>query len=217
VSTAVAIFAKAPVPGLVKTRLVPPLSFEEAAAVARACLETTLRRFASVVDAPVTLFLDGDADDALRALAGSLGVRIAPQLGANLGARLEAAFRSLREAGATQTVAIGSDSPTLDPAWIVRAIASLDTHDAAIGPTEDGGYYLIGVRGIIPELFRGIPWSTDSVARTTFERASALGLSVHILPVWYDVDDVATLRRALADGASFPDLAHRLQPTRTPA
>lgn len=198
-SSAIAILAKAPVPGRVKTRLVPPLTPEEAADVARACLETTLRRCAPALDAPITLFLDGEADRALQALAESLGVPIVPQVGADLGARLVEAFRLLRGRGAARTVALGSDSPTIDPAWIARAVASLDTHDAVIGPTEDGGYYLIGVRADIPELFRDIPWSTDSVARATLERASALGIAVDVLPTWYDVDDIASLRRALVD------------------
>ncbi|HYR69360.1 MAG TPA: TIGR04282 family arsenosugar biosynthesis glycosyltransferase [Candidatus Dormibacteraeota bacterium] len=217
-SAAIAIFAKAPIPGRVKTRLVPPLSREEAAAVARACLETTLRRFAPLLEAPIALFLDGEADGTLRALAGSLGVGIVPQVGADLGARLEGAFRSLREGGATKTVALGSDSPTVNPAWIAHAIASLDTHDAVIGPTEDGGYYLIGLRAPAPELFRDIPWSTDRVARATLARASALGLAVDLLPAWYDVDDIPTLRRALADGAEyFPDSIHRLVDARSSA
>jgi rSAM/selenodomain-associated transferase 1 len=210
-STAIAIFAKAPVPGRVKTRLVPPFTPDEAATVARACLETTLRRFAPALDAPVTLFLDGEPDRELQTLAESLGVPIVPQVGADLGARLVEAFRSLRERGATRTVALGSDSPTVDLAWIARAIASLDTHDAVIGPTEDGGYYLIGLRGNIPELFSEIPWSTGSVARATLERASERGIAVDVLPTWYDVDDIATLRRALEDGpAHFPESIRRL-------
>ncbi len=217
-SAAIAIFAKAPIPGRVKTRLVPPLSPEEAAAVARACLETTLRRFAPVLEAPITLFLDGEADRELRALAGSLGVRLAPQVGADLGSRLEAAFASLRAGGVRKTVALGSDSPTVNPAWIARAVASLDAHDVVIGPTEDGGYYLIGLRADAPELFRGIPWSTDRVARATLDRAGAIGLAVDVLPAWYDIDDIPTLRRALADGAEhFPDSVHRLMETHSSA
>lgn len=206
-SAAVAIFAKAPVAGRVKTRLVPPLTLEEAAAVARACLETTLRRFVRAVDAAFTLFLDGEADPALRALAAELDVPIVSQVGADLGARLETAFRYLHEGGALKTLAIGSDSPTLDPSWIASAIADLDTHDVVIGPTEDGGYYLIGVRGTVEGIFNDIPWSTDGVARATLERARTLGLSVRQLPRWYDVDDLASLRRAVADGAgNLPDL-----------
>ncbi len=198
-SAAIAIFAKAPVPGQVKTRLVPPLTPEEAATVARACLETTLRRFVPAVDAVFTVFLDGDADPALRALAQELRVPIFPQVGADLGARLATAFRSLREGGASKILALGSDSPTLDPAWIASAVAALDAHDVVIGPTEDGGYYLIGVRGTVEGIFEKIPWSTDGVARATLERAAALRLRVRQLPVWYDVDDVASLRRAMRD------------------
>ena len=210
-SAAIAIFAKAPVAGQVKTRLVPPLSPEEAAAVARACLEATLRRFVPALEAPVTLFLDGEADGALRALAGSLGVEIAAQVGADLGARLEAAFRLLRAGGAGRTVAVGSDSPTLDPAWVAQAVGSLEKHDVVVGPAEDGGYYLIGLRAEAPELFRDIPWSTDRVAEATLARANALGLAVDVLPAWYDVDDIPTLRRALADGGElFPESIHRL-------
>ena len=215
-TTAIAILAKAPAPGRVKTRLVPPLTPEEAAAVARACLDATLRRIAPAVDAPITLFLDGEPDGALRALAESLGVGIVPQIGVDLGARLEGAFGSLRRGGATKTVALGSDSPTIDPAWISRAIASLDTHDIVIGPSEDGGYYLIGLRAEVPELFRDIPWGTDGVAGATLARASNLGLAIDVLPAWYDVDDIATLRRALADGAEhFPTSIHRLVDARS--
>lgn len=200
---AIAIFAKAPVAGRVKTRLVPPLTQEEAATVARACLETTLRRFVPAVDAAFTLFLDGEADATLVELAAELRVPIVAQAGADLGARLSTAFRSLREGGASKVLALGADSPTLDPAWIADAIVALDSHDVVIGQTEDGGYYLIGLRGGVEGIFEGIPWSTDRVTRATLERAAALGLRVHQLPVWYDVDDVPSLRRALADGAGY--------------
>lgn len=204
-SAAIAILAKAPVPGRVKTRLVPPLTPEEAAGVARACLDATLRRFVPAIDAPFTLFLDGEADGALAALAASLGVPIVPQGEGDLGVRLRAAFRSLRDGGATTTVAIGSDSPTLDPARIVEAIAALDTRDVVIGPTEDGGYYLIGVRGDRDGIFEDIPWSTGGVFGVTLERARAHGLVTHRLAPWYDVDDPTTLTRAIAEARGlFP-------------
>jgi len=214
-SAAVAIFAKAPIPGRVKTRLTPPLTPEAAARVARACLEVSLRRFVPTVDAPFTLFLDGEADPTLRALAAELGIPIVSQAVGDLGARLHAAFSNLRKTGATKTLAIGSDSPTLDPARIEKAIAALDEKDVAIGPTEDGGYYLIGVRGPADRLFERIPWSTPEVARVTLERAKELGLSVHLLPAWYDVDDVASLRRAVNDASgTIPALVDILESQR---
>ena len=214
-SAAIAILAKAPVPGRVKTRLVPPLTPEEAAGVARACLDATLRRFVPAIEVPFTLFLDGEADHALVALASALGVAIEPQAEGDLGVRLSAAFRSLRDGGANTTIAIGSDSPTLDPARIVEAIAALDAHDVVIGPTEDGGYYLIGVRGDRDGIFEEIPWSTGEVLGVTLERARARGLVTHRLAPWYDVDDPTTLTRAIAE-AKRPLITPGLAPAHRP-
>jgi rSAM/selenodomain-associated transferase 1 len=208
---AVALFGKAPVAGLVKTRLTPPLTPEEAASIARACLEDTLRRFPPRVPAAWTLFLAGDADASIEAEAAAAGVRLAPQGAGDLGVRLARAFTQLRAEGAARVVAVGGDSPTLDPALIGRGLASLRESDVAIGPAEDGGYYLIGASpGVdVAALFRAIPWSSDAVARVTEERAVALGLKVARLPEWYDLDDAAALRRAATDPAlaECPSLA----------
>jgi len=208
--TRLLVFAKAPVPGKVKTRLVPPLSHAEAADVARACLETTLTRFAPA-SARRTLLLDGAADPDLRAICRSQRVTIARQSRGDLGARLRAAFRGQRG----PVIAMGSDSPTLDPARIEEAASALATRDVVLGPAEDGGYYLIGVRRAeaSERLFRAIPWSTADVARITLDRARSLGLTVHLLPEWYDVDDPETLRRAIEDAAiTETALARRLSP-----
>ena len=198
-STAVALFAKAPEAGRVKTRMSPPLSPEDAARVALGCIEISLRRFVPAVEAPFTLFLDGAPGDRIMELARAGHVAIVPQAAGGLGVRLQAAFASLRAQGHDAVVAIGSDSPTLDPARIREAVTALETHDVALGPCEDGGYYLIGVRGNRPEIFEDIPWSTPEVARATRRRALALGLAVRELPEWYDVDDLPSLERAIAD------------------
>jgi rSAM/selenodomain-associated transferase 1 len=179
--------------------MVPPLSPEGAARVARACLEITIRRFVPAVPAPFTLFLDGDADPKLRELAAEHRMPVLAQSTGDLGQKLHAAFAALRSAGAEETVAIGSDSPTLDPERISEALDALRTHDAVLGPCEDGGYYLIGVRGELPGIVEDIPWSTADVTRRTLERAAALGASLHCLPAWYDVDDLPSLERAIAD------------------
>lgn len=198
-TAAVALFAKAPVPGQVKTRLSPPLTPEEAAEVARACLHDTLERFSRSRDVAMTLFLEGEPDDALRALAARHAVAIRPQASGSLGARLRAALGVLLGEGHACAIAIGSDSPTLPPARIAAAIGALRAHDAVLGPTEDGGYYLIGVSRPAWALLEEIPWSTSEVARTTRERAASAGISLAELEAWYDVDDAETLRRALAD------------------
>lgn len=193
---AIALFAKAPVPGFVKTRLVPPLTHEDAARIARASLEDTARFIVPAVAASWTLFLDGDADRRLRALAEETGLTILPQHGESLGERLKAAFRELRSRGARSVLAIGSDSPTLDPERIHEAIEALAVCDVALGPTEDGGYYLIGTNGEHEPLFDEIPWGGAATAATTLERARGLNLEVRLLAPWYDLDDTASLRRA---------------------
>jgi len=141
----VALFAKAPLAGRVKTRLSPTLSPEEAAEVAGACLADTLERLTRRRDLTLTLFLDGEADEALLGLATRLGVPIRPQAEGSLGARLRVALGGLLEAGHVGVIAVGSDSPTLPPTRVAAAAAALRAHDAVLGPTEDGGYYLIGV------------------------------------------------------------------------
>jgi rSAM/selenodomain-associated transferase 1 len=202
---AVAILARAPRPGHAKTRLTPPFTAEAAAQVARACLVETLRRFPRATAIPFTLFLDGDLDDALLDMARAAGVAIAPQGDGDLGTRLAAAFRSLRARGAEAVVAIGADSPTLDPGRIGEAVAALTQCDLVLGPAEDGGYYLIGMRGDRDGIFEGIPWSTGRTLDATLARARSLGLTTRLLASHYDIDDAATLARAKAEGFRFEE------------
>jgi len=196
---AVALFAKAPVAGRVKTRLTPPLTPEEAAAVARASLMAPVASVAGRSTLPLTLFLDGSPDDPLAEWVASRGVEVRAQSSGDLGERLRAAFTVLFEAGAARVIAIGSDSPTLPFERLFAANAALRAHDAVIGPAEDGGYYLLGLARPEWRLLEGIPWSSDAVARVTIERAAAIGAMIATLDPWYDIDDAASLRRALSD------------------
>ncbi|HZI89132.1 MAG TPA: TIGR04282 family arsenosugar biosynthesis glycosyltransferase [Candidatus Polarisedimenticolia bacterium] len=193
---AIALFAKAPVAGRVKTRLVPPLTHEDAARVARASLEDTARRIAAAVSVPWTLFLDGEPDESTRRLADETGIGLLPQEGDGLGSRLTAAFRVMRSRGARRVLAIGSDSPTLDPERIREAIESLAVCELTLGPTEDGGYYLIGMSGAHESVFEEIPWGSADTAAATLDRARTKGLSVRLLSPWYDLDDTQDLVRA---------------------
>jgi len=205
---AVGIFAKVPRPGRVKTRLVPPLTSEEAALVARVCLEETLRRFPAAVPAAWFLFLDGDAGPWIERHAIESGVTLAPQGNGDLGERLARAFRALRGAGFERVVMIGADSPTLDPERIRDAVERLTTADVVLGPTRDGGYYLVGARVDCGELFRGMTWGHGGVAAATRERARSMGWEAALLPEWYDLDEVDDLRRSARDAAaSSPALA----------
>jgi rSAM/selenodomain-associated transferase 1 len=206
---AVALFAKAPVPGRVKTRLSPPLTPEEAARVARALLTATIETLVSSAPARWTLFLDGEPDDGLSALAAAHGLGLRAQDGRDLGARLAAAFRHLRGEGAARVLAVGADAPTLPPGRLAEAVRALDECDVVLGPTEDGGYYLVGTASPREEIFRDIPWSTASVLSATLARAEAAGLAVRLLPPWYDVDSVEELRRLrgeLGDGGGYAGL-----------
>jgi rSAM/selenodomain-associated transferase 1 len=195
VDAALALFAKAPLPGRVKTRLVPPLTPEEAAGVARALLLATIESLVAALPARWTLFLDGPPDDGLRARAAARDLEIVNQASGDLGARLGEAFRRLRAAGARRVIALGADGPTLPPERLADAIDALAACDVVLGPTEDGGYYLVGSAVEGEEIFREIPWSTGAVLATTLDRAAEAGLSVRLLPPWYDVDSMGDLRR----------------------
>ena len=182
--------AKAPRAGEVKTRLVPPLSREEAAALYRCLLLDKLRqvRELSEVD-PYLAYTPTDARDSMLSLAPQ-GFALIPQAGSDLGDRLHRLSTILLERGHPAAIIIDSDTPTLPTAYLVDAIARLrgETTDMVLGPTEDGGYYLIGLKRPCRALFDGIPWSSQAVFSDTLQRASAQRLRVSALPSWFDVD-----------------------------
>ncbi len=148
----------------------------------------------------VVAFTPVEAESLMKELAPA-GFRLVPQRGAGLGERLSTLLMELLEGGHAGAIAIDSDSPTLPIAYVAEAATVLGEErcDVVLGPCEDGGYYLIGLRTPQPELFEGIPWSTDAVFSMTLEKASGRGLSVHLLPRWFDVDTETDLRRLHAD------------------
>jgi len=177
-----AVFAKAPLPGRVKTRLALPPG--EAARLYAAFVRDTLGK-AAALGPPICVFYDSD-----RALLEPLapdGIRWADQDGGDLGARLARV--------PAPCLILGTDSPHLPPSVLRAALDALPRFDVVLGPAEDGGYYLIGLRDRQPLLFDDIAWSTDAVMAQTLARASALGLSVFQTPPWYDLDTPADLRR----------------------
>jgi rSAM/selenodomain-associated transferase 1 len=213
---ALAVFAKTPVPGRVKTRMSPPLTLDEAVRVAWICLGETVRRvLPSPGSAERFLFLDGPRSGEIHDLASERKLTILPQSEGDLGNRLGTAFAALRARGAERVVAIGTDTPHLDPDLVAESFERLMTHDLVIGPAEDGGYYLIGMRGPADGMFESIEWGTHTVLDTTLERARVLGRTVALLPRVYDIDDAITLRRAAREhGSKLPALeamARRLE------
>jgi rSAM/selenodomain-associated transferase 1 len=194
---AIAIMAKAPEPGEVKTRLCPPLSLDEAARLYRCFLLDKIDQVKALkVGAPAIAY----TPDHARALFAALvtpNFRLIPQEGPDLGARILNTLNRLIDFGHSGAVAVGSDTPTLPLAYLETAVSLLAAPaiDVVLGPSQDGGYYLIGLRKLHPELFEQMQWSTAEVFSETMRRARAKGLRVACLPPWYDVDTPEDLRR----------------------
>lgn len=202
-TVAVAIVAKAPRPGAVKTRLCPPLRPREAAALSRCFLRDKIAQVRSLTGVtPVIAYAPAGERPLFERLAPDFV--LVPQRGDDLGARLASLLGALLRRGHRAALAIDSDTPTLPTELLRRAVdlaASADV-DLVLGPAEDGGYYLIGVRADRPALFHEIPWSTSTVLATTLGRARTAGLRSACLPAWFDVDtpaDLERLRSALAE------------------
>jgi rSAM/selenodomain-associated transferase 1 len=195
------IMAKQPQPGTVKTRLSPPLSPQAAAALYRAFLLDKIAQVGTLkAVSPVIAYTPCAARDFFAAMAPQF--LLVPQQGADLGARLSNSFAQLFAADYTGVLAIDSDTPTLPSAFLQQAVDHLarSQSDVVLGPSEDGGYYLIGLRALHRELFEDMSWSTAAVFSETIRRAYAKGLTVSALPSWFDIDtpeELARLRAAL--------------------
>ncbi len=192
-----AVFARSPVPGRVKSRLAPGLPAPLAAALYAGLLADV---FAAVSAAVADERLAYWADDPGAAPEGFLARR---QHGGDLGERLRNAFAELLPGESDRALVIGSDTPPLTTAHIDDALAALETRDAVLGPTRDGGYWCVGLRRPAPELFADIPWSTPDVFTRTLARARAAGLGVATAATLDDLDtpsDLAVLVGALAAG-----------------
>lgn len=183
----IAILAKAPVAGRVKTRLIPALGAEGAADLARAMLEDTLSSAAGADIGPPLLCTDPSPDhDDWRGLIPE-GTATMAQGEGDLGQRLALVARTVL---ATEPVLlIGTDCPELTPDRLRGAWTALRDHDAAIHPARDGGYALLGLARFHPSLFEGIAWSSASVAADTIARIRALGWSLHVGETLQDVDE----------------------------
>ena len=181
------LFAKEPRPGLVKTRLASATSSAWAAKVAHAFLVDTIRRFGRIQARRALAFAPATAEKFFTELVDER-FQLAPQSAGDLGLRMSYFFTNEFAGGAGRVVIIGTDSPTLPVEFINRAFVELDRSDLVLGPATDGGYYLIGCRTHFPELFRNISWSSSSVLLDTAGHARDLGLSLSLLPPWYDVD-----------------------------
>lgn len=199
-SCALGIMAKAPQVGAVKTRLVPPLKLDEAARLSSCFLRDSAANIAAVASNGASP-LDGIAVytpvGAESELAGLLPEQFAllPQRGPSLGHRLSNATRDLLALGYQTLCLINADSPTLPPALVRSAVTALSHpgERVVLGPSRDGGYYLIGLKQAHDRLFEEIEWSTPRVLAQTLDRAAEIRVEVELLPEWYDVDSTAEI------------------------
>ncbi|MDP1691337.1 MAG: TIGR04282 family arsenosugar biosynthesis glycosyltransferase [Burkholderiaceae bacterium] len=191
----VAVLAKAPVPGLAKTRLIPALGPRGAARLQRQLTRAALQTALDAGLGAVTLWCAPHAQHRFfRALRQTTGVPCLVQASGDLGERMHTAFRLHCEQG--PVLLTGTDCPPLTPAHLRQAAqALLDGDDAVFHPAEDGGYVLVGLCRPQAALFRDIAWSTDAVMAQTRERASAVGLRVRELETLWDLDVPADLAR----------------------
>jgi rSAM/selenodomain-associated transferase 1 len=192
---ALAVMAKAPRAGKVKTRLSPPLTLEQTAALNIEFLRDTTENLATVAGSAGLISYTPVGDEAL--FDGLLPETFAlvPQRGDGFGERLLAAAQDILAIGYGAVCLIDSDSPTVPTEAFEQAVEALKAPGdrVVLGPSEDGGYYLIGLKNAHPEPFERISWSTGSVLEETLERCAEAGLEVVLLPTWYDVDDASTL------------------------
>ena len=194
------IFAKRPVPGAVKTRLAAAIGDEAAARFYEASLRTLLIRLRGL-DLRRVIAHAGNSQADLAWFQQFEGYELWSQPPGDLGVKLTAWF-DFACATDDHVLVIGSDSPTLPLAYIQEAITALDHNDCVIGPAQDGGYYLLGLRRPVPQLFERISWSSPLVIAQTLDRTRDQQLRVVQLPVWNDVDEVGdllVLREQLTD------------------
>lgn len=203
------VVAKRPAPGQTKTRLSPPLSLEQASTLYECFLQDTLdliRQMPGVK--PVIAYLPEGERDYFSRLAPDFG--LLRQDGPDLGVRLHNALTHYLQMGYRNAVIMDSDSPTLPVSCLVSAFAMLeDGADAVVGPCDDGGYYLIGLKRPFPRLLCEVRMSTPNVTADTLAVAAEEGLQVGLLPACYDVDDHPSLVRLFTELAGTPDTIAR--------
>jgi uncharacterized protein len=201
---AVAVMAKASIPGRTKTRLIPALGADQAANLNTALLRDVADRLNFVQGltaiAPHMAYAPAGTEDFFRQIL-TADVGLLETVRPNFGDCLVFALEQLLARGYGSVCLVNSDSPTLPPAYLIAAVTMLaaDGDRMVLGPAIDGGYYLIGLKAAHRRLFQDIDWSTERVFAQTMARAAELGLPVVVLPSWYDIDELPTLEILAAE------------------
>ena len=207
------VFAKYWQPGAVKTRLAADIGPDAAAAVHRESVAVLLHRLSGVhCNRRVLAYSPAERVEDFSRLAGS-DWTVQPQSDGDLGSRMHDFFQKAFLSGAQRVVLVGSDSPTLPLESVLAAFDLLRQIPVVLGPSEDGGYYLIGAKGSVPDIFENIDWSTDQVWSQTISRLERRGVDLGRVRPWYDVDVLQDLQRldselnsTLADDSAYSEL-----------
>jgi len=207
--SALVVFVKAPVPGKVKTRLSPPLKPEESAQLYTAFLKDSYSQYTQLKDVDLFYFYSGDI-----ALLNALLPKQEyweKQSDGDLGDRIISAFNSILRRY-KKCVIVGSDHPDLPLSYLKKAFSVLDYVDVSVGPSDDGGYYCIGLKKVYPSLFTQMEWSVNTVFLETQRRISQEDLESFTLPEWYDIDTITDLKRFSKNyiKSVFPNTAKEL-------
>ncbi|MGB9716346.1 MAG: TIGR04282 family arsenosugar biosynthesis glycosyltransferase [Thermodesulfovibrionales bacterium] len=201
--SAIGIFFRVPHFGKVKKRLANDTGKHFALKAYKSMLKETFENVSGLKGIDIYGFYDGELSSEnclLNSDNASIdpfkkGVPLIPQKGNNLGERMYNAIQLLLNTGYQKVSLIGADSPDLPVSFIDMAFRKLDLYDLVIGPTEDGGYYLIGMKKPLDEIFKSIQWGQDTVLKDTISNALNLGISYFLLPEWYDIDEIDNLKR----------------------
>ena len=203
---AIIVFIKSPEAGKVKSRLASSIGQERACTLYRCFVEDLLDTMGGLPQRLRLYYTPGDAEAPVAAWLGDRDA-LFPQRGEDLGRRMCAAFDETFQEGFRSAILIGSDTSDLLAAALKEGFDALSVHDAVLGPSMDGGYYLIGFRSetFRPEVFEGVSWSTAAVFQQTLDTFMTLGDMVHLLPVRRDVDTIEDLKALLHrnDGGAF--------------
>ncbi|MFQ5823728.1 MAG: TIGR04282 family arsenosugar biosynthesis glycosyltransferase [bacterium] len=198
----IVIFVKYPAPGKVKTRLGVQVGHRLAADLYQLFISQTFELAQNA--APDNIYVAYEPEKQLDELKKLIPLEFDyfPQHGKDLGKRMLNAFNYVLKQGSHKVIIMGSDSPTLPVQIVKDAFKRLDASDLVLGPAEDGGYYLIGIKKIHQDILENVQWSSSSVLQKTLEIALDLGLTYTLLPEWYDIDELENLQRAVNDDAS---------------
>ncbi len=190
--------AKVPMAGLVKTRLSPNLTPEQSAKLANCLLQDTISKAKTLKNKLIIAYSPIERGNFFDGFTNH-NFTLHAQFGQNLGERIFNAFEFAFESGSDSILMIGTDSPTFPGDFLTKGFEVLEKNDAVLGKTEDGGYYLIGLRKLDQRIFENVEWSSEKTFAQTKNNLQNLKFSLEELPVWYDIDEPKDLERLRQD------------------